>query len=200
MSLPFSQACENNKKPILEVLRRVLPNSRHVFEIGSGTGQHAVYFAAEMPTVTWHCSEREDNLHGLRQWCIMHPSENLIGPTVFDIRNPEWPAQMDAVFSANTAHIMPWPMVEKLVKEVAQHLPNDGLFLLYGPFNYHGQFTSDSNARFDAWLKMQSPEQGIRDFEDMDRIAQAAGLELVEDNAMPANNRLLVWQKIKGPV
>ncbi len=197
MSLPFSQACENNKKPILEVLRRVLINCRHVFEIGSGTGQHAVYFAAALPALTWHCSDIVDNLQGIRQWCIMHPSENLLGPVEFDIRHPEWPAQMDSVFSANTAHIMPWPLVEKMLREAAQNLPADGLFLLYGPFNYHGQFTSESNARFDAWLKMQNPDQGIRDFEAVDQVAQDAGLELVEDNAMPANNRLLVWQKIR---
>ncbi len=197
MSLPFSQACENNKKPILQILRRVLVNCRHVFEIGSGTGQHAVYFAAELPTLTWHCSDVADSLHGIRQWCIIHPSNNLIGPTAFDIRHPDWPTQMDAVFSANTAHIMSWPLVEKMLREVARQLPADGLFLLYGPFNYHGQFTSESNARFDAWLKMQSPDQGIRDFETLDQVAQAAGLELVEDNAMPANNRLLVWQKVR---
>lgn len=195
MSLPFSQACENNKHPILDILKRVLINHRHVFEIGSGTGQHAVHFAAGLPSLSWHCSDVPANLGEIRQWCIMHPSENLIGPTEFDLRHPLWPGGFDAVFSANTAHIMPWPLVQRMIREAARHLPDQGLLILYGPFNYHGHYTSDSNAQFDTWLKSRDPDQGIRDFEAVDQHAQDAGLQLVEDNAMPANNRLLVWQK-----
>lgn len=192
---PFSQACINNRQPILAVLQRVFANTFRVLEIGSGTGQHAVYFARELPHVHWQASDLAENLPGIHQWIADQPLPNLPEPLALDVTG-EWPAvRFDAVFSANTTHIMPWATVHILLTEVAGRLPPGGLFVLYGPFNYEGTFTSDSNSRFDSWLKAGDSSKGIRDFEKIDDTLRHLGLELVEDNPMPAHNRLLVWHK-----
>lgn len=192
---PFSQACMNNRQPILDVLQRVFVNATSVLEVGSGTGQHAVYFAPVMSHLRWHASDVAENLPGIRMWFEDQPAPNLPEPLALDVAG-DWPAgPYDAVFSANTAHIMPWPLVQTLIQKTADMLPTGGIFALYGPFNYEGGYTSESNARFDTWLKAENPERGIRDFEKVDGLARHAGLELTEDNSMPANNRLLVWQK-----
>ena len=196
MDLPFSQACENNKSFILEVLLSAFRDRKQVLEIGSGTGQHSVFFAPNLAHLTWQCADLSCNLPGIRQWHTAAPSPNLLEPIEFDMEQPNWPDNFDAVFSANTAHIMPWRLSQKMVTEVAQKLPRKGVFVLYGPFNYEGKFTSESNARFDAFLKEQVPHQGLRDFEAIHTLALEYGLELLQDNAMPANNRCLVWQKI----
>ena len=192
---PFSQACENTKTPILQVLLRVFKQSLKVLEIGSGTGQHAVHFAAHLPHLTWQPSDRAENIAGIAQWLAEFPRPNLAAPQVLDVMNREWPGGFDAVFSANTAHIMPWPVAQTMVREVGKRLPAGGVFALYGPFKYNGDFTTASNANFDYWLKSANPEQGIRDFEAVNKLAESAGLILHEDNALPANNQLLVWQK-----
>ncbi len=195
-NLPFSQACENNKGPILKVLKGVFKDACSVLEIGSGTGQHAVYFAQHLPHLTWHTSDREANHPGIHQWLDAHPQANLQAPITLDVTG-HWPSlEYDAVYSANTAHIMPWDVTQRMIKKTGESLPSKGVFALYGPMNYNGQFTSPSNAKFDQWLKQQTPEQGIRDFEAVNQIAESVGLNLLKDNPMPANNRLLVWQKI----
>jgi SAM-dependent methyltransferase len=184
---PFSEACERNRAPILAVLKRVFADRRRVLEIGSGTGQHAAYFAPELPHLVWLASDVAENLPGIRAWGS--------NPIELDVGKP-WPeVDADAVFSANTCHIMSWPQVEGLFAGVGRLLPAGGVFALYGPFNYHGEHTSESNARFDAMLRARDPASGLRDLDDIQRLAQAAGLGLAEDNAMPANNRLLVFQK-----
>jgi len=199
MELPYSQSCENNKVPILNVLQRVFDQAHCVLEIGSGTGQHAVYFAPRLSHVRWQPTDLEGNLPGIRLWCEACPAQNLCPPLAFDLQHGEWPVNgCDAVFSANTAHIMPWDITTRMIRRVAKALPTGGIFALYGPFNYSGQFTSESNERFDSWLKAQNPDQGIRDFEQVNDIAASGGLNLFEDNPMPANNRLLVW--VKQPV
>lgn len=196
MEKPFSQACENNKQPILEVLQCVFANRQKVLEIGSGTGQHAVFFASHLPHLQWQPTDVEANLAGIQLWLNECPAANLLPLQCLDMRNDIWPVNdFDAVFSANTAHIMPWELTAKMISEVGRRLPPQGVYALYGPFNYGGRYTSESNARFDSWLKSVNLEQGIRYFEDVNEIASGAGLVLFDDNTMPANNRLLVWRK-----
>ncbi|MCP8899861.1 DUF938 domain-containing protein [Gilvimarinus xylanilyticus] len=196
MSLPFSQACENNKDPILAILKSAFAKSSRILEVGSGTGQHAVYFAPNLPHVIWQTSDLEINHAGINQWINAEPSDNLHRPVVFDLSNPQWPGKFNGVYSANTAHIVSWPLVQNLFHEVGQHLPQGGVFALYGPFNYGGKYTSDSNAAFDQMLRERDPASGIRDFEKIEALANENGLTLKEDCAMPANNRLLLWSKL----
>lgn len=195
MTRPFSQACENNKAPILAVLRRHFGAVDGVFEIGSGTGQHAVFFAEQFPHLVWQPSDVAAHLEGIRQWTDGAGLPNLRAPIEVDVTVRPWPIERTAaVFSANTAHIMGWPVVERFIAGVGDVLDHGGVFCLYGPFNYGGRYTSESNARFDQWLAQRDPQSAIRDFEAVDALAGAAGMELVEDNPMPANNRLLVWK------
>jgi cyclopropane fatty-acyl-phospholipid synthase-like methyltransferase len=182
---PFAEACERNRAPILAVLKRVFADRRAVLEIGSGTGQHAAYFAPELPHLTWQASDIAENLPGIRLWGVE--------PIELDVDRPFPEVKADAVFSANTAHILSWPQVERMFQGVARLLPAGGLFALYGPVHYGGRPTSESNARFDAWLRAQDPASGVRNFEDVRMLAQRCGLSLIEDHPMPANNRLLVW-------
>lgn len=192
---PFSQACENNKAPILAVLSRVFSDRKLVLEIGTGTGQHAIYFAPHLSHLKWQPSDRGANLPGIQQWISEFPASNLLPPTELDVTQTLWPIGFDAVFSANTAHIMSWAMVRQTFSKLGEILPLNSIYALYGPFNYNGRFTSPSNRAFDKMLREHHPDQGIRDFEAMNRLAQTAGMKLLEDNEMPANNRLLVWQK-----
>jgi cyclopropane fatty-acyl-phospholipid synthase-like methyltransferase len=192
---PHSPSCDRNREPILALLREHFTDRRRVLEIGSGTGQHAVSFAAALPHLVWHCSDREENLAGIRLWLDEAALPNTPPPLELDV-NGAWPGQrFDAVFSANTLHIMAWPEVERLFAGLAGVLAEDARLAIYGPFNYGGRYTSDSNAQFDAWLKQRGAHQGIRDFEAVDALAAGIGLVLAEDRAMPANNRCLVWRR-----
>ena len=196
MNKPYAEACDRNRDSILAVIAPLLAKSRAVLEIGSGTGQHAVFFAEMMPHLLWHTSDRDENHAGIRLWIEEARLANIRPPIDLDVMRRPWPeVGVDAVFSANTAHIMHWPEVEALFAGVAELLPENGFFLLYGPFNYQGSYTSDSNERFDAWLKARDPLSGIRDFEALDCLAGRGGLRLIGDFAMPANNRILFWQK-----
>jgi hypothetical protein len=184
---PFSEASERNRGPILAVLKRVFKDRQRVLEIGSGTGQHAAYFAAALPHLVWQASDVGEHLPGIREW-IADPA-----PIELDVDQP-WPAvKADAVYSANTCHIMSWPQVERMFARIGKLAP--AVVAIYGPFNYNGRHTSESNARFDAMLRARDPASGLRDFEAVDALARSAGLVLQEDNAMPANNRLLVFGK-----
>jgi len=196
MNKPFSQACLNNRAPILAAIEPLLARSQAVLEIGSGTGQHAVYFAAQLPHLIWHTSDLAANHSGIRLWLEEAALVNIRPPFELDVVRSIWPSLLvDAVFSANTAHIMHWDEVEALVRGCGGLLPNGGLLMLYGPFNYDNCYTSPSNARFDQWLKARDPHSGIRNFEDLDRLARWAGMVFRADHAMPANNRLLCWEK-----
>jgi cyclopropane fatty-acyl-phospholipid synthase-like methyltransferase len=195
---PYSEACERNREPILSAIRPVLSDCRAVLEIGSGTGQHAVFFAASMPHLLWYPSDRQEYHAGIELWLAEAGLANVRMPLLLDVGYAVWPeVDVDAVFSANTAHIMHWHEVEALFAGIGRLLPEQGVFLLYGPFNYRQTYTSKSNERFDGWLKARDPLSGIRGFEDVDRLARQAGMVLREDFAMPANNRLLFWQKQK---
>jgi cyclopropane fatty-acyl-phospholipid synthase-like methyltransferase len=193
---PFSESCEQNKQPILEILRKEFANAQRVLEIGSGTGQHAVYFAAEFPHLTWQTSDVAEYHPGILAWQADAKLKNIQSPLILNVAENSWPdTQYDAVFSANTVHIMGWPEVEAMFAGIGSILELKGRFCLYGPFNYGGKFTSESNARFDQWLKARDPRSGVRNFEDLDCLANAAGMRLAQDYAMPANNRILVWLK-----
>lgn len=192
---PFSPACERNQAPILEVLRPHFVSCRRVLEIGSGTGQHAVYFARALPSTIWQTSDVQEALPGIRMWLDEAALANLPPPLQLDV-NGDWPrTRFDAAFTANTLHIMAWSEVEKLFARLDGVLEPQAMLAVYGPFNYGGQFTSTSNAAFDEWLKRQSTVSGVRDFEAVDALARAVGFELVDDHAMAANNRLLIWAR-----
>jgi len=197
-SKPFSEACERNKQPILDVIKPLLKNKKTLLEIGSGTGQHAVFFAENLTHLHWQTSDREENHPSINLWLNDSPAKNINQPIPLDVQIDPWPsAKFDAVYSANTAHIMSWKAVESLFVGVGQTLDEKGIFILYGPFNYHGEFTSESNRKFEDWLKNIDPERGIRDFEAVNQLAEQAGMKLIEDYEMPSNNRILVWEKIE---
>ena len=183
---PFSEASERNRAPILAVLKRVFSGARFVLEIGSGTGQHAACFAPELPHLVWQASDRAANLADIRQW--------VANPIELEVDRPFPEVDADAVFTANTCHIMSWPQVERMFEGVGG-MRSVRTFCLYGPFSYGGKHTSESNARFDAMLRRRDPASGIRDVESVVALAGKNGFRLAEDNAMPANNRLLVFSR-----
>lgn len=194
---PFAASSEQNKEPILSVLREMFSDPGAVLEIGAGTGQHAVYFASELPHLTWQPTEKADQLAGIRLWVEEADLANINDPLELDVTQASWPLEnTDMVFSANTVHIMSWPDVMCMFSGLGKILRSGGLLCLYGPFNYNNKYTSESNARFDVWLKDRDPKSGIRNFEDMDEQARQAGLNLFKDFEMPENNRVLVWKKI----
>jgi hypothetical protein len=167
-----------------------------VWEIGSGTGQHACHFARHLPHIEWQPTDRADNIQGIGLWLEETRLPNLKPAITLDVTDTVWSCdKIDALFTANTLHIMSWDEVQILFHRLAEHLNSKALVCIYGPFNYNGTYTSDSNARFDQWLKSQYSLSGIRHFEDIVLLATASGLQLISDNAMPANNRLLVLQK-----
>ncbi len=193
---PYAPACARNQHALGETLRRYLPRHCTLLEIGSGTGQHAAFLAAQNPGWRWQCSDLAENLPGIAQWLEDLPPARRLDPIVLDVSRDSWPAgPYQVVFTANTLHIMPWSAVRLLFAGLGHTLAKGGLFAAYGPFNYAGQFTSPSNAEFDRWLKDRAAHQGIRDFAAVDALAQGAGCELLGDEAMPANNRLLIWRK-----
>lgn len=190
--LPFSQACENNKVPILAVLQQAFANCSKVLEVGSGTGQHAVHFAAALPHLCWQASDQAMYLPDLTERLRRAALPNLPLPLQLDISADALPEhQFDALFSANTLHIMPWPVVELFFSRLAGLTTQQATLCIYGPFNYNGSFTSDSNRAFDQSLKSRDPAMGIRDIAAVVALADAAGFTLQHDHSMPANNRLL---------
>jgi len=192
---PDAPACAKNREPILEVLREHFHDRRSVLEIGSGTGQHAIFFADRLPHLLWQTSDRPENLPGIAAWLAEAALPNTPAPLALDVL-ASWPAaRFEAIFSANTLHIMPWHAVEHLFARLPEILAEQAKVVIYGPFNYGGRYTSESNAAFDASLKEMAAHQGIRDFEAVDALAKMAGLVLLEDRPMPSNNRCLVWQR-----
>jgi SAM-dependent methyltransferase len=200
---PLSEACERNKGPILEVLRTVLPASRRVLEIGSGTGQHAAHFSANLPHLRWQPTDTAEYLPVLRRRLQLERPRNLREPLELDVRHHPWPVEAaDAVFTANTLHIMDWSAVQELFRGIgtvlraraSQGTAPPEVLCIYGPFRYGGRYTSESNVAFDRFLQERDPRSGIRDFDAVNALAQSQGLHLQADHAMPANNQLLVWQ------
>ena len=195
MIKPFSQACENNKGPILEVLKTAFNKTKSVLEVGSGTGQHSVFFAEQLPHLQWYTSDRHINHEGINLWLKEANLTNLHGPLELDL-NYAWPVNnVDAIYTANTFHIVSWQLVEQFFKGVSTHLVSQGVVCIYGPFKYQGQFTSASNEEFDRFLTQRDPFSGIRDFEAIEQLATQASLTLISDTAMPANNQLLVFKR-----
>lgn len=194
--LPFSQACENNKPHILAKLKALWPAQNQcikALEIGSGTGQHAVYFAQNLP-VEWQPSDLPDRLPSLQRRLDHAQCANIRQAIQLDVEN-QWPTEkFDAVYTANTLHIMSWKHVQQLFENLPLVLTPKCFFITYGPFNYDGKFTSESNAAFHKQLQTHDPVSGIRDFAAVNKLAEQAGLILQDDFEMPANNRLLVWR------
>ena len=197
--LPFSAACERNKEPILEVLRSRFAGRTQVLEIGSGTGQHAVHFAAALPGLIWHPTEQLAYLEDLTERVRFEGPANLRAPTLLDVRQAVWPMRsVDAMFTANTLHIMSWPEVSALFRGCGSVLAPGGVLCIYGPFRYAGRYTSDSNRDFDRMLQERDPQSGIRDIDEVTLLGGTYGLRLDADHDLPANNRLLVFVKEPG--
>jgi len=197
--LAVSEACERNKGPILAVLERELAASRSVLEIGSGTGQHAVHFTRHLPHLSWQPTELGAELSALAERVRLEGPPNLRPALALDVRTHPWPVgRADAVFSANTLHIMAWDAVEHFFSGTGVALAMPGVLCVYGPFRYRGAYTSASNAEFDRFLRRRDPLSGIRDFEALDRLAAAQGLALAADHSMPAHNQTLVWRRPSG--
>lgn len=202
IALPFSQACENNKRPILAILHQELQDARHVLEIGSGTGQHSVYFAPQLAHLKWQSSDVSANHDIIKAWQDAYPAPNLYPPLVFDLvqnvlpLNPDINEPYDAVFTANTLHIIDWSLVKNLVALTSKALPVHGKLIIYGPFNVQGDYTSAGNRQFDAMLRQRDTGSGIRDIEAITELAKTHQLRLKSNHNMPANNQLLVFEKV----
>ena len=201
-ALPFSQACENNKQSILEILQTELQGCNRLLEIGSGTGQHSVYFAPHLLHLKWQTSDVTGNHRHIVAWHNAYPAPNLYSPLAFDLSTDSVPVNSQfnlpyvVIFTANTLHIISRALVERLFALAGEALPVDGKLIVYGPFNEHGKYTSEGNQRFDRMLRAGNPDSGIRDKEDVVNLANAHYLQLRKTYAMPANNQLLVFQKI----
>ena len=199
----FSAACERNKEAIQAVLLAWLPPGAQVLEVGSGSGQHAVFFAQSIAGLTWQTSELPAHLAGLGERialegsCGLAPGSQILMPIALDVSAPgDWPDQrFDAVFTANTSHIMPASSVPDLLAGAAEVLVPGGLLLLYGPFSNHGIPTAASNVDFDLHLRSLDPAMGVRDAVTISEQAQGLGLSPVADVVMPANNRTLIFRR-----
>jgi cyclopropane fatty-acyl-phospholipid synthase-like methyltransferase len=197
--LPFSAACERNKDPILEILRIRFAGRAQVLEIGSGTGQHAVYFARALDHLIWYPTEQLAYLADLAERVKLEGTHNLRAPTLLDVRQAVWPVRsVDAVFTANTLHIMSWPEVTAMFRGLSGVLAPGGVLCVYGPFRYAGRYTSDSNREFDRMLQERDPQSGLRDIQALTPLAEPYGLRLDTDHDLPANNRLLIFTKEPG--
>jgi len=193
---PFSESCVQNQAEICAVLMDVLNNSKHVLEVGSGTGQHAVYFAKHLPHLIWQTSDQEPYHQGINLWLDEAQLVNTRPPISLNVSDSNWPQlNIDTIFSANAVHIMSWNNVVDYFLHGGELLEKNGLFILYGPFNYNGKFTSQSNASFDQWLKSRNSQSGVRDFEALDELANKNHMFLKHDIEMAVNNRILCWKK-----
>ena len=194
---PFAPSAQRNQQVIGDVLSMVVEDkAMTVLEMGSGTGQHAVYFARRFPQLTWHPADLAEQLPGIQKWLDDANLPNLKAPHRHEVGADDWPAvQADLVFTANTLHIMPIGLVARWVEGLGRHLSGGAMVMIYGPFKYQGDFTTESNAEFDQWLKAADPARGIRDYEQLNHWLNQAGLELVVDISMPANNQLLLYQR-----
>ena len=197
MSKPYSGSCDQNKDSILSVISPLLLTHSTVLEIGSGTGQHAVHFAENMPHLRWYTSDCAPYLDGIKMWLDEAGLSNTVSPFELNVSTSKWPElEVDAIFTANTLHIMPFADVVNFFSGVGELLEPGGNLLIYGPFNYNGSYTSESNERFDHWLKSREPLSCIKHFEEINTLANNRGLQLISDEAMPANNRILYFLKV----
>lgn len=196
MNKPFAESCAQNQQAILDVLKTLLTESGTVLEIGSGTGQHAVYFTEQLPHLNWQPSDLADQHAGMKLWLDEVEHNRIKSPLEIDVDNGPWPVEdIDYVYTANTTHIISSTQTENMLKYIGGCLKSGGLFVQYGPFNYNGNYTSESNARFDGWLKQRDPNSCIKHFETVEALANENSMTLFKDIEMPANNRILVWLK-----
>mgnify|MGYP000008780462 FL=1 len=196
MTKQYSAACENNQQPILTVLQSVITEPSLVLEIGSGTGQHAAFFFQSMPHVQWQPTDLPEHFASILAWRSASGADNFCEPLALDLNNcHSRQFSADHVFTANTLHIVSWSLVRRLFETAADILDTGGKLIAYGPFNYGGQYTSASNARFDQWLRERDSNSGIRDVEQLSAEAISNHLQLCDDIAMPANNRVLIFEK-----
>lgn len=195
----YSESAEKNRQPILDKLKSHFHQATSVLEIGSGSGQHAVFFTTHLTQLTWQATETAENLPALQNNLLQQKSLQLPPPLLLDVQDRHWPlSRAEHIFTANTLHIMPLVVIEEMFSGIGPILSPGGLLCIYGAMRYNGAFTSDSNARFDLRLKQQNPARGIRDFETIDLLAKEQELELLADHDMPSNNQLLVWRRRKG--
>jgi SAM-dependent methyltransferase len=190
-----------NRGPILEVLGRVLPASGTVLEVASGSGEHAMFFAAALPGVVWLPSEaRSEALASIEAWRKASGVRNVRAAVVVDATSDDWLVPpVDAIFNANMIHIAPWQAALGLFRGAARHLRAGGLLVLYGPFRVGGAHTAPSNVSFDASLQARDSRWGVRDLEAVVGAAAAHGLELVERVAMPSNNLTVILRRAHEP-
>jgi len=198
--LHHAPATARNREPIRAALDALLPAGPcHVLELASGTGEHALWMARALPRVTWAPSEATGTgLAAITAWRALCPdlAGRVLPPVLLDAGQPPWPgAPVDAVFVANLTHIAPWAATEGLVAGAAGRLRAGGLLLIYGPFNAGGAFTGPGNASFDADLRRQNPDWGLRDHEALDALAAAQGFVAEPARVMPADNRLLAYRR-----
>ncbi len=195
LNKPYSESCDQNREPIQQVFEQFVDGRKTVLEIGSGTGQHAVYFSAQFADLLWQTSDLIENHPSIQAWIDDSGLNNVYSPIELDSRG-DWPDQQyDLLYSANTVHIMSSGAVEQLFKKITGCMHESSVFLLYGPFNYDGLYTSESNARFDLWLKQRDSSSSIKNFNWLKDIGHQSGIKCIHDFEMPANNRLLVWRK-----
>lgn len=196
---PYAEATARNSEAILGAIGAEFRDLESILEIGSGTGQHAVFFCQAMHHLVWQTSDVPGNHGGIRAWLADASLSNVLEPLALDVLNAELPHERyDGVFSANTAHIMNPEAVEEMFTLVAAVLQDSGVFVLYGPFRQGGRFNTPSNADFHRSLRQRDPGMGIRHLEELDRLAQRGGMRRVRLYAMPANNNLAVWVKDGG--
>ncbi len=198
MQKPFAPACERNQEAIYEVLKQYITYDGRLLEVGSGTGQHAVYLAQRFPKLHWVCSDVKGNLEGIKAWLKEAKLSNIHGPEILKIGQDDFPGKrpFDYVFSSNTLHIMSWKEGKTFFKLLGKRLREPALVFFYGPFNYNSEYTSESNREFDQWLKERDPQSAIRNFEDVESTMKKNGFKLLQDHEMPANNRLLVFERL----
>lgn len=191
---PYAPSCDRNRDPILDMLKQYLTEPATVLEIASGTGQHALYFSNALPHLHWQCTDLAANLPGIQMW--LDEAKHEPAALALDVNQGEWPLErVDVLFTANSLHIMSWDSVKALFGKVETILAANGQLIIYGPFNYNGEYSSESNQQFDQWLLNRDPQSAIRHFEDVCQLAEQAGLSLTQDHPMPANNRCIVWKK-----
>ena len=191
---PYAPSCDKNAKPILRVLRSFLKDSRSLLEIGAGTGQHSVFMAPHFEQMSWTLVDRKENHKGISLWLNEFLRPSIKGPFEYEIPKDSLPeANFDVVFTCNTLHMIPWGYCLKMFDDISHVLLQEGLFIVYGAFNYGGKFTSESNRKFDIWLKKRNFESGIKNFENIISELEIRGFKLMEDIPMPANNRILIF-------
>lgn len=194
---PYSSACERNQIFILEQLKPLLIKARNVLEIGSGTGQHAIFFAKGLPHIQWQTSDLDFLHQGIERWLHEANLTNVLLPISLDVdKDIILENYYDAVFTANTFHIMSIVTVQRCIQKVGHALKVGGLFIIYGPFKFNGMFTSQSNPEFDVQLKTGQAHQGVRDFEQINKLAQSVQLYHGQTIPMPANNFMLIFKKV----